>query len=215
MPTRDELVEAWGDHVLGRLRPKAKALFQAGRFVSVEGDKAQFGLPNETHRMRCEEVRADVEAVLSEHFGRRVGLVLIVDDGPDGQEGTAGRTGAAGPEAFTGAVASDGPRVGPSGASGASGAGGSESGGSGPGGSGSGGASGSGASSAPTSGSGVASGSDAPPVSGGSGSGVSGAASSAEDFSAFDEAELGEVADVDTSPAARVLQAFPGAEEVN
>jgi DNA polymerase-3 subunit gamma/tau len=213
MPTRDELVEAWGDHVLGRLRPKAKALFQAGRFVGVEGDTAQFGLPNETHRMRCEEVRADVEAVLSEHFGRRVGLVLIVDDGPDGQEGTAGRTGAAGPEAFTGAVASDGPRVGQSGASGA---GGSGSGGSRPGGSGSRGASGSGASSAPTSGSGVASGSDAPPpVSGGSGSGVSDMASSAEDFSAFDEGELGEVADVDTSPAARVLQAFPGAEEVN
>ena len=36
-----------------------------------------------------------------------------------------------------------------------------------------------------------------------------------EDFSAFDEAELGEVADVDNSPEARVLQAFPGAEEVN
>jgi DNA polymerase-3 subunit gamma/tau len=214
MPTRDELVEAWGDHVLGRLRPKAKALFQAGRFVSVEGDKARFGLPNETHRMRCEEVRADVEAVLSEHFGRRVGLVLIVDDGPDGQEGTAGRTGAAGPEAFTGAGSSDGPP----GASGAGGSGASA--GSGAGGSGSRGASGSGASSAPTSGSGVASGSDAPspsspPASGESGSGVSDMASSAEDFSAFDEAELGEVADVDTSPAAWVLQAFPGAEEVN
>ena len=66
----------------------------------------------------------------------------------------------------------------------------------------------------------MASGSDAkspslPSVSGGSGPGVSDVASSAEDFSAFDEAELGEVADVDTSPAARVLQAFPGAEEVN
>jgi len=36
-----------------------------------------------------------------------------------------------------------------------------------------------------------------------------------QDFSAFDESELGEVADVDNSPAARVLQAFPGAEEVN
>ena len=42
-----------------------------------------------------------------------------------------------------------------------------------------------------------------------------GAASGVEDFSVFDEAELGEVADVDTSPTARVLQAFPGAEEVN
>jgi hypothetical protein len=36
-----------------------------------------------------------------------------------------------------------------------------------------------------------------------------------QDFSAFDESELGEVANVDNSPEARVLQAFPGAEEVN
>ncbi len=88
MPTRDELVQAWGDHVIGRLRPKAKALFQAGRFVRVEEDKAVFGLPNEIHRGRCEEVRGEVESALAEHFGRPVGLVLVVEaatgagDGP-------------------------------------------------------------------------------------------------------------------------------------
>ena len=27
-PTRDQLVQAWGDHIIGRLRPKAKALFR-------------------------------------------------------------------------------------------------------------------------------------------------------------------------------------------
>ena len=35
-----------------------------------------------------------------------------------------------------------------------------------------------------------------------------------EDLSTFDEAEMGEVADVDNSAETRVLQAFPGAEEV-
>jgi hypothetical protein len=35
-----------------------------------------------------------------------------------------------------------------------------------------------------------------------------------EDLSVFDEAHLGEVVDVDNSAQARVLQAFPGAEEV-
>jgi DNA polymerase III subunit gamma/tau len=88
LPTRDELVQAWGDHVIGRLRPKAKALFQAGRFVGVEKDKAVFGLPNEIHRGRCEGVRGEVESALAEHFGRPVGLVLVVEaasgagDGP-------------------------------------------------------------------------------------------------------------------------------------
>ena len=59
--------------------PKAKALFQAGRFVGVESDRALFGLPNETHRIRCEEVRGEIESALSDHFGRPVPLALIVD----------------------------------------------------------------------------------------------------------------------------------------
>ena len=83
-PTRDQLVQAWGDHIIGRLRPKAKALFQAGRFVGVEGDRALFGLPNETHRVRCEEVRGEIESALAEHFSRPVPLTLIVDTGSGG-----------------------------------------------------------------------------------------------------------------------------------
>ncbi len=76
-------MQAWGDHVIGRLRPKAKALFQAGRFVGVEGERAVFGLPNEIHRNRCEEVRGEIEAALSEQFGRPVGLELVVDPGAE------------------------------------------------------------------------------------------------------------------------------------
>jgi DNA polymerase-3 subunit gamma/tau len=86
MPGRDQLVQAWGDHVIGRLRPKAKALFQAGRFVDVEGEAAVFGLPNEIHRVRCEEVRGEVESALADHFGRPVGLVLVVDAAADSGE---------------------------------------------------------------------------------------------------------------------------------
>jgi DNA polymerase-3 subunit gamma/tau len=91
-PTRDQLVQAWGDHVIGHLRPKAKALFQAGRFVDVAGDKAVFGLPNEIHRVRCEEVRGEIESALGDHFGRPVGLELVVDAGA-----AVGIAGAGGP----------------------------------------------------------------------------------------------------------------------
>lgn len=226
MPSRDELVEAWGDHVLGRLRPKAKALFQAGRFVSVEGEQAKFGLPNETHRKRCEEVRADVEAVLSEHFGRRVSLVLVVDDSSGGSPAPAARPGPGGPDPFTPSSGSSEPSSSvPAAASSGSG-------------------SGSGSGSARLGGSVSVAGDPAPAaaassdLAAASGSrppstsfdrSVSSAPSAPsdrsapvpdddddeQDFSAFDESELGEVADVDNSPAARVLQAFPGAEEVN
>jgi DNA polymerase-3 subunit gamma/tau len=80
-PSRDQLVQDWGDHVIGRLRPKAKALYQAGRFVAADGERAQFGLPNEIHRNRCEDMRTEVEAALAEQFGRPIPLVLVVDGG--------------------------------------------------------------------------------------------------------------------------------------
>ncbi|HEX2040227.1 MAG TPA: DNA polymerase III subunit gamma/tau [Acidimicrobiales bacterium] len=81
MPSRDELTKAWGDTVLKQLPQKAKARFSGGRFVSVDGEVAHFALPNAIHRDRCEEVRGDVEAALTAHFGTPVRLELVVDDG--------------------------------------------------------------------------------------------------------------------------------------
>jgi DNA polymerase-3 subunit gamma/tau len=163
------LVQVWGDHVIGRLRPKAKALFQAGRFVGVDGERAVFGLPNEIHRDRCEGVQDEIEQALSDQFGRPIALELVVDPGsepprvrtepaPDGYDeppaSQAGRS-AAGPARGAGAAATDTPPAPPG-----------------------------------------------PDL-----------ADEADDLSVFDD-ELGEIAEVDNSAEARVLQAFPGAEEV-
>jgi DNA polymerase-3 subunit gamma/tau len=107
-PTRDELVQAWGDHVIGRLRPKAKALFQAGRFVSAEGGRAQFGLPNDIHRNRCEDMRPEVEAALADQFGRPIPLVLVVDGTPGAPvEPTEDAPGPSPPAPAVASVASD------------------------------------------------------------------------------------------------------------
>jgi DNA polymerase-3 subunit gamma/tau len=188
VPSRDELVQAWGDTVLARLRPKAKALYQAGRFVGVERGRAVFGLPNEIHRQRCDEVRSDVEAALSEHFGRPVPLVLVVDGGDGGDGGDAPLSAPLsapppGRSSTTGGSAARRPSTGP-----------------------------------------VAAGRlDVPPAGNGerndsqvSAAGAGGvAATTADDEEEFlDESELGEVVDVDTSAEARVLEVFPGAEEV-
>jgi DNA polymerase-3 subunit gamma/tau len=186
-PTRDELVQAWGDHIIGRLRPKAKALFQAGRFVRVDGDQAVFGLPNEIHRTRCEEVRGEIEAALTDHFGRHVGLILLVDAGA----GTGGGSVPAGDDPAPldpGSSTASNSRV----------------------------------ATAPSPKPGAGPGSteasrerpdrsQAQPETGQGGE----EPVDSEDLSAFDESQLGEVADVDNSAQARVLQAFPGAEEVN
>ena len=148
-PSRDQLVQAWGDHVIGRLRPKAKALYQAGRFVAADGERAQFGLPNEIHRNRCEEMRSEVEAALADQFGRPVPLVLVVD----------------GVSAPPPAAETAGPNAGPTGGPGIPPA-------------------------------------DAPA-----------SADDAGDLADFDADNL-EMVEIDNSAEARLLQAFPGAEEV-
>jgi DNA polymerase-3 subunit gamma/tau len=80
MPSRDDLTKAWGDSVLAKLPQKAKARFSGGRFVAVEGGAAVFALPNKIHRDRCDEVRPEVEAALTAHFGVPVRLELTVED---------------------------------------------------------------------------------------------------------------------------------------
>jgi hypothetical protein len=77
---RDSLTEAWGDGILRALPARAKALYSAGRFVSVDGQGAHFALPNAAHRERCAELVPTVEAALTAHFGLPVSLVLDVDD---------------------------------------------------------------------------------------------------------------------------------------
>jgi DNA polymerase-3 subunit gamma/tau len=80
LPSSDELIAAWDASILASLPPRAKAFFSGGRFIEVTDRGAVFGLPNAIHMQKCENGRADVEAALSAHFGRRVPLRLAVDD---------------------------------------------------------------------------------------------------------------------------------------
>ena len=82
-PSRDTFVREWGDGVLASLPNRARARFRVGRFVGVDGRTAVYALPNETHRSYCEDVRAEVEQVLGEHFATPVTLRLVVDDDGD------------------------------------------------------------------------------------------------------------------------------------
>jgi len=80
LPSRDELVQVWGDGLLASLPGRARARFRVGRFVATENGVAVFALPNETHRSYCEEVRTEVESVLRARFGAAVSLQLVVDE---------------------------------------------------------------------------------------------------------------------------------------
>ncbi len=89
MPSRDELVQVWGDGLLAALPNRARARFRVGRFLDVDASSAVFALPNETHRSYCEEVRLEVEAALGARFGTAVPIRLVVDDESDEATGAS------------------------------------------------------------------------------------------------------------------------------
>jgi DNA polymerase III subunit gamma/tau len=79
-PDRDALTLAWGDTILGGLSPRARALFQAGRFTESDGRSCTFAVDSEAQREHCERKRAEVESAISTHFGSLVTLRLAIDD---------------------------------------------------------------------------------------------------------------------------------------
>jgi DNA polymerase-3 subunit gamma/tau len=79
MPALVDLTRSWSDILLPSLPQKSKARFSGGHWVEVTDGVAVFGLPNEPHANRCEELRPEVEAVLSAHFGTAVPIRLVVD----------------------------------------------------------------------------------------------------------------------------------------
>ncbi|MEI7755606.1 MAG: DNA polymerase III subunit gamma/tau [Actinomycetota bacterium] len=70
---------AWQQSILSTLKPMARALFSAGHIVGDSNGTLLVGLPNETHRSRCEGHRGDVEAAITKHFGVGIKLTLVVD----------------------------------------------------------------------------------------------------------------------------------------
>jgi DNA polymerase-3 subunit gamma/tau len=80
-PSRDELVAAWGDRVLSQLRPRVRAVFAVGRFVGAEGATAVLSLPNSAHVERAAMSCDEVAEALSRHFGRPIQLRLVAETG--------------------------------------------------------------------------------------------------------------------------------------
>ena len=79
MPALVDLTRIWSDTLLPALPQKSRARFSGGHWVEVVDGVAVFGLPNEPHATRCEELRPEVESVLSAHFGAAVAIRLVVD----------------------------------------------------------------------------------------------------------------------------------------
>jgi hypothetical protein len=61
------------------VRPLAKAALGAGTFASVRDGRIVFALPTDAVKKRADDQRAEIEKALADHFGRPVGLDIVVD----------------------------------------------------------------------------------------------------------------------------------------
>ncbi len=91
-PSRDDLVAAWGDEILPKLRPKLRAIYQVGRFVAADDAGAVLALPNQAHLDHAEPLCGEISDVLSRHFGRPVVVRLVIESAPEAQRVGASTT---------------------------------------------------------------------------------------------------------------------------
>jgi hypothetical protein len=98
-PSRDELTLVWADQVLPRLSARAKPVLAAGHWIDTDAGVA-LAVPNEPHRARSEQHRAELEAALGAHFGRPVPVTFVLEPSTPARPRGAGERGAraAGPD---------------------------------------------------------------------------------------------------------------------
>ena len=79
----DRAVEAWSSEVMSSLKSLPRAIYAATKALGVRDGMVAIAAPNEAHRLKCEQHRSTVEAVLLKVTGAPVKLVLSVDNKHD------------------------------------------------------------------------------------------------------------------------------------
>jgi DNA polymerase III subunit gamma/tau len=92
-PNRDELTLVWADQVLPRLSARAKPVLAAGHWIDTDAGVA-LAVPNEPHRARSEQHRAELEAALAAHFARPVPVTFVLEPSTPARPRGAGERGA-------------------------------------------------------------------------------------------------------------------------
>ncbi len=87
--TLDQLTAAFDGALLDDLEQKVRTRFRSGgRFLSVDGGVATFGVNNSHYQPRVEEVKAAVEHAIQAMFGAAVRIDVVVDGDPTPPPGT-------------------------------------------------------------------------------------------------------------------------------
>lgn len=83
---QDGLTALLNDKILPTLGGMTRAMYAVGHFVEFTGTTATLAFPNEVHRQKCEQKRADVERALSDGIGSPLTLRLVVDEAAGGTD---------------------------------------------------------------------------------------------------------------------------------
>jgi DNA polymerase-3 subunit gamma/tau len=72
-------VEVWTSQVLGNMKSLPRAIVSATRVVGARDGAVVLAAPNDTHRSKCAQYAADVEAAIVKAVGASVPVVFVVD----------------------------------------------------------------------------------------------------------------------------------------
>lgn len=79
----DQLTAAFDGALLDELEQKVRTRFRSGgRFLSVDGEVATFGVKNAHYQPRVEDVKPEVERAIQAMFGAVVRIEVVVDGDP-------------------------------------------------------------------------------------------------------------------------------------
>lgn len=83
---------AWSTDVVPSLKPLVRAIFSVPRLLGVRDGALVLGVPNEPHRLRCEQYLPDVQAAVAAVIGTRIRVTVVIDGAPsrDDRDGGTG-----------------------------------------------------------------------------------------------------------------------------
>jgi len=73
----------WVTDIKPKLKGLARAMYSNTTVLGERNGAFTFGVSNETHRVKCEEHRKDVEAAIAAVVGGKVAVQLVIHSGPD------------------------------------------------------------------------------------------------------------------------------------
>ena len=85
----------WSGEIVPALKPLVRAIYSVPKVAGVRDGTLLIAAPNEAHRAKCEQHRADVEAAIVAVLGGKVGVQFVVDAAHDDAPAAAAATAAA------------------------------------------------------------------------------------------------------------------------